>query len=226
MNLLIVEDVTLIAERIAGLASKYFPSSNIDIVYDIETAKEKIEATIYDLLLLDLNLNGENGFDLISNLTSSSFETIIITADKNKAAMAFDFAVLDFITKPIKESRFELAAQRYLNLHYPHRDKLKYLSIKLAGKINLVAIDSITYIKASGNYSEINTIDGQHFLYDKPLEKLENILPESFKRIHRSYIVGQSNINNIQTHGGGKYSIEINNAAIPMSRSFYLKNIK
>ncbi len=104
MRVLIVEDVTLIAERIADLAKQFLPDAKIKISHTLEDAKLCIREESYDLLFLDLNLNGKDGFDLLHFAVAASFQTIIITANREQASLAFDYGVLDFISKPILEN--------------------------------------------------------------------------------------------------------------------------
>ncbi len=229
MRVLIVEDVTLVAERVSDLTKKYLPDCKVRISYTLEDAKYCITEEVYDLLFLDLNLNGKDGFILLKLVTSSSFQTIIITANKEKASVAFDFGVLDFISKPILEKRFKIAVDRFLNGNGTYREKLKYLTIKSKGVISLITIEDIEFIKASGNYSEIYTTNGGSFLHDKNLEKLIKILPDNFIKIHRSYIVKKTEIKKVIKHGGGKYSLELTSGKIvslsrTMYKEFFLNN--
>lgn len=222
MNVLIVEDVTLVAERIADLGKKYINNCKVTISHNLEDAQICITEKTYDLLFLDINLNGKSGFELLKSATAASFQTIIVTANREKASLAFDFGVLDFISKPIIEERFKLAIDRFLNGINPYREKLKYLSIKSKGIVRLIDIHEIEFIKASGNYSEIHTIQKASFLHDKNLEKLSRILPDHFIRVHRSYIVAETKINTIIKHGGGKYSLKLEGGeCISLSRTIY-----
>lgn len=222
MKILIVEDVTLVADRISDLSKQYFERCSPHICYTQCQAKQAIMEQTWDLLFLDLNINGENGFDLLKLAAASSFQTIVITANSDKAALAFDYGVLDFVTKPIIEKRFKLAVERYQINTGAQREQLKYLSIKSKGQVKLLAIDEIDYIKAAGNYAEIVLTNKQSFLHDKSADKLLQILPAEFIRIHRSYIVPEQNIRKIIKHGGGKYSIELSSAEqVPLSREVY-----
>ena len=222
MRVLIVEDVTLVADRISDLAKKYLSNCRITISHTLQDAKYCVTEEVYDLLFLDLNLNGENGFNLLKLVTAASFQTIIITANREKASIAFDFGVLDFISKPILEERFKVAIDRFLNGNGTHREKLKYLTIKSKGVISLINVEDIEFIKASGNYSDIYTVNKRFFLHDKNLEKLTKILPESFVRVHRSYIVKKSKISKVIKHGGGKYSLELTNGEmVSLNRRMY-----
>jgi len=222
MRVLIVEDVTLVADRVSYLAKKYLSDCKIKISHTLEDAKFCITEDVYDLLFLDLNLNGKDGFELLKSVTAESFQTIIITANREKASIAFDFGVLDFISKPIIEKRFKTAVDRFLNGNGTHREKLKYLTIKSKGVISLINIEDIEFIKASGNYSDIYTINKRCFLHDKNLEKLTKILPDSFVKVHRSYIVKKSEIRKVIKHGGGKYNLElISGEIVSLSRTIY-----
>ena len=224
MRVLIVEDVTLVADHISDLTKKYLGNCKLTISHTLEDAKHCITEGVHDLLFLDLNLNGEDGFELLKLVTAESFQTIIITANREKASIAFDFGVLDFIHKPIIEERFKTAILRFLKGNSAYRKNLKYLSIKSKGVVRLVHIEDIAFIKASGNYSEIYTSDKRCFLHDKNLEKLTKILPDSFIRVHRSYSVNRTNINKVQKLGGGKYILELLSGEVtPLSRSMYKK---
>ena len=135
MKILIVEDVTLVAERIADLAKTYLPGCTTKIVYTLYDAQFCIKEEVYDLVLLDLNLNGKDGFALLKDAVAASFHTIVITANKDQASLAFDYGILDFISKPISENRFKLAIDRFLNKDYVRHESLKSLSIKSKGII-------------------------------------------------------------------------------------------
>lgn len=225
MNILIVEDITLIAEHIANLVKKYLKNSHINITHTLEAAALEMGEKNFDLLFLDLNLNGKDGFELLKAATASSFQTIIITANRDQAATAFDYGVFDFISKPILETRFKKAIDRFVNGTANCREQLKYLGVKKRGTIKLISIDDIIYIKASGNYSEIYTKDHQQHLHDKNLEKLLQILPKTFIKTHRSYIVDQSQIKMVIKHGNGKFSLQLHDEfSIPLSREIY-KNL-
>lgn len=222
MRVLIVEDVTLVADRVSDLAKKYLSDCKVKISHTLEDAKYCITEEVYDLLFLDLNLNGENGFELLKSVTAASFQTIIITANRDKAIIAFDFGVLDFISKPIVEERFRIAIDRFLNSNGLHREKLKYLAIKSKKGIRLINIEDVEFIKASGNYSEIYTINKHYYVHDKSLDKLTKILPDNFVKVHRSYIIEKSKISKAIKHGGGKYSLElISGEIVSLNRTMY-----
>lgn len=179
MKILIVEDEAKIAKYIEKLTLELLGSkaTGVKIIPDLVNALYYVEEHAIDLLLLDLNLHGEDGFDILQQLVATSFHTIIISANKHRAIEAFEHGVLDFISKPFTKARLQKAFDR-LNIsekYAPH--PTKKLAIRSKGKIKLIDIDQVLYIKAANVYAELYLHDGTKELHDKSLDKLQMILP-------------------------------------------------
>jgi DNA-binding LytR/AlgR family response regulator len=171
---------------------------------------------------LDLNLNGENGFDVLQETASGSFHTIIISANKNEALKAFEFGVLDFVPKPFNKERIEIAFNRIVKKEEVGTENLQFLAVKKRGGIQLVSINDVLFIKGAGVYTELFLVNGQKELHDKSLEKLSQLLPKSFKRIHKSYLVKTTVIKEIIVKTGSQYAVELQNGEIlPVGRTKY-----
>ena len=100
--------------------------------------------------------------------------------------------------------------------------KIKVLAVKKRGRIQLIPIENILYIKGAGTYTELFLIDGTKQLHDKSLEKLEQLLSHFFERIHKSYLVKMSEIREIIVESGSKYMAELKNGVIiPIGRTKY-----
>ncbi|AXT61794.1 DNA-binding response regulator [Aquimarina sp. AD10] len=224
MNILVIEDESRIAKRILRMTREFFLNTLNEITH-IESLQEGITYIQHhkvDLVLLDLNLNGDNGFDLLKNTVSESFHTIIISAYKEQALKAFEHGVLDFVPKPFNKERLDLAFNRVLNKEDIHTKNIKFLAVKKRGEIQLVTIENIIYIKGAGMYSELVLTNGKSFLHDKSLEKLEQLLPDTFIRSHKSYILKIEEINAIKISSGSKYFAELKNEELlPIGRTRY-----
>jgi two-component system response regulator LytT len=223
MKVLIVEDENRIASRIERMTKLYFDGGVIIHHCDnLTDGLVYLENNPIDLLLLDLNLNGEDGFDVLENVVSRSFHTIIISAYTDLAIKAFAYGVLDFVPKPFDEQRINQAFLRISNLQNTHTANLAYLAVKKAGSFSLVETKDIRYIKGAGIYTELHLLNGKLELHDKSLEKLQQLLPASFERIHKSYIVAVSSIERIVVNSGSKYSLLLKNGeTLPIGRSRY-----
>ena len=192
----------------------------------LQEALEFIETNPLDLVLLDLNLNGDNGFDLLGTAVSKSFHTIIISAHKDQAITAFEHGVLDFVPKPFDQDRLAQAFYRVNSREGAINNRTKFLAIKKRGRVALVSVEDVLYIKGAGAYTELFLRGGKKELHDKSLEKLTLLLSPSFERIHKSYLVKMSEISKILLESGSKYQAELQNGErIPIGRTKY-KDLK
>ncbi len=224
MHILVIEDESRIAKRIMRMTKEFFLNTLSEITHIESLAKglEFVAAHKVDLVLLDLNLNGESGFDLLKEAVSQSFHTIIISAYKDQAIQAFEFGVLDFVPKPFNKERLHKAFDRVLHKEDANHKNIKFLAVKKRGEVKLIDIEHIIYIKGAGVYSELVLNNNSTFLHDKSLEKLEQLLPDRFVRIHKSYITKIEEIKTIKVSSGSKYLAELKNGEVlPIGRTKY-----
>ncbi|RKN81197.1 LytR/AlgR family response regulator transcription factor [Ulvibacterium marinum] len=228
MNILIVEDESRIANRIQRMTRAILGDAlqSLTHINKLQEALGFIENNSLDLVLLDLNLNGDSGFDLLTKAVSESFHTIIISAYKNQAITAFEYGVLDFVPKPFNRNRLEQAFNRIVTKEKMVTNTTKFLAIKKRQKLQLIPIQDVLYIKGAGTYTELFLTDGRKELHDKSLEKLEQLLSHAFERVHKSYLVKIAEIKKISVASGSKYIAELKNGArIPIGRTKY-KDLK
>ena len=223
MRLLIIEDEARIAKRLERMARNFFEQhATIAICDSFGKGMAYTENHQIDLLLLDLNLNGENGFELLESFATKSFHTIIVSAYADKAIKAFEYGVLDFVPKPFNEDRLIQAFKRLTARAKLVEQNLKFLAVKKSGAIKLIDINDLHFIKGAGIYSELHLKNGIQELHDKSLEMLEKVLPISFERIHKSYLVSLELIEKITIEPGSKYNLLLKTGMLlPIGRSKY-----
>jgi len=223
MKILIIEDEARIAKRIERMTRDFFDKEVQILLCDsVENGLSTIETHTIDLLLLDLNLNGENGFDILQTVVARSFQTIIISAYTDKAITAFNYGVLDFVPKPFDENRLSQAFMRFISSEKQANGDIQFLAVKKAKMIKLIVIKDIRYIKGAGIYTELHLEDGRVELHDKSLESLEKLLPSSFQRIHKSYILCWHEADKLVVEAGGRYNMLLKNGELlPVGRSKY-----
>ena len=224
MHLLLVEDEAAIARRIERLTRDIL-GERLDrlVVKDrLEAALDYVRQQPIDLLLLDLNLSGKNGFDLLRNVVAESFPTIIISAYRDRALEAFEYGVLDFVPKPFDRERLEKALQRVIDRSSRNEVPGKYLAIKKPGRVELVPVDAILFIQGANIYAEIHLLNGRKELSDKNLEALYQILPPAFARIHKSYIVNMRQAAQLLVRPGSRYELQLRDGrCLPVGRTRY-----
>ena len=228
MNILIVEDELRIAKRVERMTRAYFSETlnSLKCIDNLDEAIDYIKNVPLDLVLLDLNLNGENGFDLLKSVVSESFHTIIISAHSDRAISAYEFGVLDFVSKPFNSDRLDQAFDRLIKTEKTATIDTKFLAIKKRRSIQIIPVQNVIFIKGAGVYTELYLDNGKKELHDKSLEKLELLLPNSFVRLHKSYLVKMSEIKEILVKPGSKYLAELKNGELlPIGRTKY-KDLK
>src|SRR5215208_8203961 len=112
MKCIIVDDNTMARMALKQLVSQV---PNLELVAECEDAEEALDSlntTQVDLLLLDIEMPGMNGLDLIKKLGNTKPLIVFTTAKKDYAVEAFELNVVDYIVKPISLPRFRQAIEK------------------------------------------------------------------------------------------------------------------
>jgi two-component system, LytTR family, response regulator LytT len=220
LSVVIIEDEPLIAQRLVRLTRKLLGRdvSSVECAADLASAAVLLPGHENLVLLLDLNLSGEDGFALLRQALAQPCQTIVISANTARAMEAFELGVVDFVPKPFTEERLASAFQRARER--AGQERVRYLAVTLAGKLELIPLDSVVAIHGDDDYSSIETLDGRRHLHRKTLSALLEVLPPTFKRVHRSHIVNLSHVVKILTHAGGRRTVVLpNGVTVPATRS-------
>ena len=176
-----------------------------------------------DVVFLDINMPGENGFQFLSSLTSINFKVIFVTAYDEYALQAIKASALDYILKPVNIDELQSAVaklkqsltnpvvaeqnhQMLENLLQSVNKKTPPNKIALPhlGGINFIEVDDIVSLQADSNYTIIHKKDMQKLVITKTLKDFEELLDQTqFARIHKSYIVNLKYIKEYSTTDGG-----------------------
>jgi len=211
----------------------------VDVLATCQNVKEAVETIRNvkpDVIFLDIQMQGETGFDLLSQLSPINFEVIFTTAYSEFALQAFKVSATDYLLKPIDvaelqhavekvkqdkdrlgENIMERMKQLLQNMATPEPENYK-LALPTAEGLTFIKVKDIMYLKASGNYTEIFMADGSKQLVSKNLKEYDDLLsPQHFFRTHHSFLV---NINCIKSYvkGEGGYVIMNDGASLDVSR--------
>ncbi|AWX45831.1 hypothetical protein HME9304_02861 [Flagellimonas maritima] len=226
-KILICEDEKLVANRLKRFVENTidFPAQ-IELVPTLDRAFEFLSKNRIDLLFLDLNLHGRNGFEILKKLASESFHTIIVSAYTDRAIEAFEYGVLDFVGKPFTMDRLKIAIDRFKKDDTTKVHSLRYIAIKGRKGVEFISVEDVDYIKASGIYSELILKDSTVKIYDKPMNQLLKLLPEDFERIHKSFVIPTGHIKSISQRKSNTFVVELKSGSIvPISRTMRKKLI-
>lgn len=233
----IVEDEFKIREVFKHLLEKFCPEITISgEAENVDDAYEIISKTNPNVVFLDIEMSGGNGFELLAKYTSIPFEIIFVTSYSHYAIKAIKFSALDYLLKPVMiEDLHQLTdrikekiqsksdAQQYKllqeNLKSPVQNQK--LAINTKTKLEYVNISDILYLKADGNYTTIFLKNNTKFYVAKTLKDYEDLLcypvNESFVRIHKTYIANLDHASHIER--GNEFSLVLtNNTRLEISR--------
>ncbi len=220
IRILMIEDEPLVAKRLKRFVeNSLFEAHEISHVDSVSNAHRFLEKNEVQLLLLDLNLHGQNGFEVLTPFLNKSFHTIVVSAYTDKALEAFEHGVLDFIGKPFTQQRVQKAVDRFLSFEQSGTGASQRLAVRMKGGIEFIQVAEISFVRAAGIYCEIVMNHGAEILYDKPLNKLLQLLPSHFLRVHRSYAVDLEKIRSISRIKHNQYAVDLSSgASVPISR--------
>src|SRR6266545_829777 len=185
---------------------------------DGQSAVDTIIALAPDLVFLDIDLPGLNGFQVLEKLERQPM-VIFTTAFDQHALDAFKTRAVDYLLKPIDAAALErtFAKLRDMGFHRPELPEalqalldssasryLTRLSCKVGDRIVLLKLGEILYIQADSKYTSVYTASND-YLIDTPIVELESRLnPNDFVRIHRATVVNVAWIAEIQRSYDGK----------------------
>ena len=173
-----------------------------------------INATLPDVVFLDIQMPGEDGFQLFKKFDSINFEVVFTTSYEEYAIEAIKHAAFDYLLKPVDPKELESFLERYDKQAKKNsiENKVKLLlaqlesgdepnilvSLPVGKEYKVVNARDILYCKADVNYTEIYTLEKLKFVVTKTLGKVEEILHYPFfYRCHKTYLV---NLNHIDSY--------------------------
>ena len=217
MRVLIVEDEPPIARRLARLLHEQ-GVTRTEMCQTLAAAAAPLARGDVDVVFLDLNLNGRDGFDLVRDAAAGAFHTVVVSAHTERALEAFEIGVLDFVGKPFGAERIARTMERLRGARADH--PAASLTVRTAGRIALVPVPNVAYVRAAGAYSELVLRDGSVRLHSKPLDRLLAVLPTAFERVHRSYLVRLDEVVRLRVQEGSRYAVVLaSGEEIPVGRS-------
>ncbi len=193
---------------------------NLELIAECSDASEALTSlnnTQVDLLLLDIEMPGMSGLELIKQLGNKRPLIIFTTAKKDYAAEAFELSVVDYMVKPITLPRLKQAVDKASEALDSNKEDLKveeqaFVFVKDNGVLKRISIDDILFLEAMGDYVKVHTAQKFHVVH-ATLKSIEEKLPNSkFIRVHRSYIVAINKIDYIQ-----EGTISIGKTTIPVA---------
>ena len=213
MKALIIEDEPLAIDNLKFYLKNY-PIEVIGAAHKIQEAVKFIKKEKPDVVFLDINLSGENGFDLFDRV-NINFKIIFVTAYDEYAVRAFEVNALDYILKPLKKERIAKTMERVFQTPSVDEQKRYYtmddtIFLLTGTRACFIKLKDICYIQADSCYSKIFSSNRTCKSSTHTLKKWEELLPEhEFIRIHRSFILNVNHVGGIKKRKNGTYEVDL-----------------
>ena len=238
---IIIDDEPLARLRLHKLISEY--PGKFEIVGEAENgeeAAEKIDLLKPDLLFLDIQMPGLNGFEVLEQLGYSP-KVIFCTAFDEYALQAFDSYCIDYLVKPLTKERFAKKVEKLnqfngndtkINLQQliqqfsngTKKTEATTLPVKVSDRVIFVRLDEVSYFIADEKYVSVVTKHARTHILDSSLKKLEDKLPSWSIRVHKSFLVNKNLIKEIHKHFNNRFVMildDYNQSKITSGRSYY-----
>jgi DNA-binding LytR/AlgR family response regulator len=230
MNVVIIEDEHLTAERIATLLQQIDPG--IGVLAIIDSVKQSVEwfdtKPKPDLVFMDIQLADGLSFDIFDRVLID-IPVIFITAYQEYAIRAFKVNSVDYLLKPVSEEDLRGALDKYRRYHnrelsIPHiggdllqriRDMISRphknrFMVRVGDHIRTIDVEQILYFYSLQKGSYLHTTDKHNYVVDYTLGKLEELLdPRLFLRINRKYLITHRAIQDVLTLSSSKLKVKL-----------------
>lgn len=236
ITILIVDDEAPARSRMREVLSDLVPQFPHRVVGEAANAPEalaQIESQQPVIVLLDVQMPGMTGIELARHITARAADAdgsnprpmpriVFVTAHDEHAVEAFEVGAVDYLLKPVRAQRLLDALQRVQKvipaeqlaaiegLARATHTQRKHLSVHERGRVILVPLDQVVYLKAELKYITVRTRE-REFLIEESLTSLEEEFEDRFVRIHRNALVARGSIAGFErvapsadnTDGGG-----------------------
>jgi two-component system response regulator AlgR len=207
LRVLVVDDESLARSRLRTLLGDCRAPAAV-VAGEAANATEAMEALrrdSFDALLLDVRMPGADGLALAQALRGTPREpaVVFVTAHAEHAVAAFDLEAADYLTKPVRLDRLQLALQKVERMLAARRtsagDAEQTLVIQDRGRTERVPLSEVLYFKAELKYITVRTA-ARSYILDASLSDLEERHASLFLRVHRNALVARRAVRALEKH--------------------------
>ena len=244
MRALIVDDEPLARRGVILRLGKHKDVEVVGECGDGESAVQRILELSPDVVFLDVQMPGMDGFEVLRALPSGNLPAVVfLTAYEQHAVRAFEVHALDYLLKPVDDERFAAAVERVrqrmsASSRMKMADRLiqmleqttgKYVSrftVKTGTRIQVVPVDDILWIGAAGDYAELHAGNRAHLLRETMSVLEEKLDPAKFMRIHRSRIVRSDGIVELNSIENREFTVKLSDGSEHRSSRTYADQLE
>lgn len=234
---ILVDDERINIDNLQALLARH--CENIEVVataVNADEAKERILELAPDVVFLDIDMPGKNGFDLLRSIEDPGFDVVFVTAYDAYGIMAVKFSALDYLLKPIniaelKSTVDKIAQSVNAKIHHLRLNNLfqlldrklpdeqQKIALPTMKETHLVPVRDIVRCCSSNNYTTFFLTNGTEYLISKPLYEYDELLsPYGFIRCHQSHLVNKAHVTSLLNEDSGYLIMNYSSQKIPISK--------
>ncbi len=218
-----VDDDELDRLHIEAMASSFSFLQNIGTSSNAVEGFEMISFLKPDIVFADIEMPGISGIRMVQQLAGEVVAPVFVTSHPEFALDSFELQVFDYLLKPVSSERFEKCALRlkeFFELRknafaFAKEEEHNYIVIKQGHDKYKLALDDIVYLEAMRDYTKLVTAAKNYLVLETFSNMLQQLPPQKFVRIHRSYIVNKTKIDSVQ-----KNKINIQSEELPVGKLY------
>lgn len=216
LRVLIADDEPLARRALRRLLA---PHTDVEIVGEAESvaqAMELIGRLQPALILLDIEFNGADGFDLLAGMADPP-RVIFVTAYAEYAVDAFAVEAIDYLLKPVAQPRLDAALDRARRLLAATPKGHDTLELRAPGRLLRCAPGDILAIEAQGDFSRVHVAEQPPLMILRSIGQFEALLPSPpFLRAGRSILVNCDRIRSVQTRSRDEARVVLEGMSDPV----------
>jgi two-component system LytT family response regulator len=244
MRALIVDDEPLARRGVVLRLRRYKDIEIVGECGDGSTAVDKILELSPDLVILDVQMPGIDGFDVLRALPKENLPAVIfLTAYEQHALRAFEVHALDYLLKPVDDARFGAAigrarklmdsalkttmAERVLQMigHASGKYASRF-TVQTGSRIQIVLAEDVEWIGSAGDFVELHASGRTHLLRETMVALEQKLDPTKFLRIHRSRIVQTGNILEMRSIENREFIVKLSDGSEHRSSRTYADRLE
>ncbi|WP_290651265.1 LytTR family DNA-binding domain-containing protein [Aquisalimonas sp.] len=231
MRILIVDDEAPARERLAQHVSDLGGHEVVGFAGNGDEAIRLAQMHEPDLVLMDIRMPGTDGVTAARALANAPAPpaVVFVTAYGEHALAAFDAQAVDYLVKPVRRERLELALRRARRITRPQLETLsaevpavdgprQHILCRRRGAMELIPVADVHCFYADNKYVTVCHGAGED-LIEESLRQLEHEFGERFVRVHRNALVARDRLGRLERGGGGRYYVVLRGMEVTLEVS-------
>ncbi len=215
IKIALCEDEIIALEDLKEKVTSYILHKNLEYSITLFLSGDALLACVdyYDIIFLDIKMNGTNGMETAKKLRQKKDESslIFVTSLKEYVFDAFDVGAVNYLLKPVDERKLVNTMDKIINRIVKSGNE--FLLLQVGHEIKKLKLEEIFYAEVLGHKVFIYTKNGIES-FNKKIEILESELNENFFRCHRSYII---NFKYVRSYSQG-FAVLTTDEEIPVAK--------